>query len=172
MSLLALHEDAETHFPPWQFVEQHSRPPVHASPSILHVEIPGGRLTPARRGWQVAGVPEHLPEQQSPPAVHEAPSEAHEVALHVLFVSHFPEQQSVGLVQDSPAFLPQNSPVVHTPESQLLEQQSPAELHATPSPPHLHVLVLVSQLPEQQSELAVQPLWFGEMHSPGGFTHT
>ncbi len=158
MSPLALHEDEETHVPPWQLVEQHCRPPAHASPSILHVKfVP---LDP--RGWHVVL---QVPEQQSPPAVHEAPSTAHGLELHFPSVPHSPVQHSVGLVHASPAFLPQKSSVVHWPPLHLPEQQSPLELHATPLPPQLQTWVLVSQLPEQQSELRLQPLWFGVMQT-------
>jgi hypothetical protein len=69
ISLLAWHPDAATHIPPWQFVEQHSRPEPHACPRTLH-----------GFGWStmVAHLPpEQLPVQQLPLDEQTPPTSTH-----------------------------------------------------------------------------------------------
>jgi hypothetical protein len=39
MSPVALQDDAGTHFPPWQFVEQQSVPTAQPFPSVLQVAV-------------------------------------------------------------------------------------------------------------------------------------
>ena len=39
MSPVALQEEAGTHFPPWQFVEQHSVPEAQALPSVVQIAV-------------------------------------------------------------------------------------------------------------------------------------
>lgn len=57
MSPVALQDDAGTHFPPWQFVEQQSVPKAHAFPSVVQVAVLPATVTAAH--WP----PVHVPEQ-------------------------------------------------------------------------------------------------------------
>jgi len=59
MSPVALQEEAGTHFPPWQFVEQQVLPvpAVQAFPSVVQVAVLPATVTAAH--WP----PVHVPEQ-------------------------------------------------------------------------------------------------------------
>jgi hypothetical protein len=72
MSPFAWQEAARAQTLPWQLVEQHVLPDVHASPSVEQVEP----LVPAGTAAQVP-VLVQIVEQQSDPAAQPWPTEAH-----------------------------------------------------------------------------------------------
>jgi hypothetical protein len=128
-----LHENAWTHFPPWQFVEQQSTPVAQTSPSVLHALVPVG----VGSAWHAAGVPEQRPVQHSVPAPQVVP-----VDLQVAFAQRPPtqdcEQHSPGSAHAAPGVL-QNAVVVHVPAFaarvgllQAVEQHSPFAVQTAP----------------------------------------
>ena len=121
------------HFPPWQFVEQHSAPAAHASPSVLQAFVPVG----VGSAWHVAGVPEQRPVQHSVADAQPVPLD-----LQVVFAqsppTHDCAQHSPGSAHAAPGVL-QNAVVVHVPAFvpcvgllQAVEQQSPFAVQAAP----------------------------------------
>jgi hypothetical protein len=116
MSFAAWQRYAGVQTPPRQLVEQQSLGSVQESASVLQALAPGS-------GWQVVGVPEQRPVQQSVPTLQVVP-----VALQALSEQRPPtqesEQQSDGLPQSAPGTA-QKAVVVHLPPLHAPEQHSP-----------------------------------------------
>ena len=169
MSPVALQAEAWTHFPPWQFVEQHSVPEAQLLPSVLHVAVLPGVVT----GWHVP--PVHVPEQHCDAEVQLWPTDVQAPLVQVPLVA--PEGMLQARLQQS-AFAEQVAPaaaqnwvelhlwvvVLHAVEQQsaFVEQVSPPAWHAFGTGV---VQVPLLHWPEQQSlalEHAVPPdlHWF------------
>ena len=164
MSPVALQEDAWTHFPPWQFVEQQSVPVLQAFPSVVQVEVLPDTVIAAQ--WPFV----HVPEQHWDAEVQLWPTDVHAPLAHVPFeVLVAPVQvrlqQSAFAVQVAPAAA-QTVDELQVPLLHAVEQQSAFAEHL--SPPALHAGVTQVPFvhwPEQQSvavEQAVPPArhWF------------
>ena len=104
--------------------EQHSVPPAHGFPSVLHVAFSGVHVPPGP----------HAPPQHSPLVVHAALSATHWVPEHTLF-TQLTEQQSV--FAEHPVFAAPHIATltahVAVVGSQIPEQQSAEMAHATPN---------------------------------------
>jgi len=104
--------------------EQHSAPPTHGLPSVLHVVLSGVHVPPAP----------HAPPQHSPLVVHAALSATHWVPEHTL-LTQLTEQQSV--FEEHPVFAAPHIATltahVAVVGSQIPEQQSVSPTHATPN---------------------------------------
>ncbi len=126
---MVLHEYAWTHFPPWQFVEQHSEPCAHVLPSVVHAALLVG-----------TGSAAHLPSPPQLPVQHcEADVQAAPTVTHAPALAHVPPtqlwlQHSELLVQAAPAAA-QKADEVHFPmELQVVEQQSAPDAQFSPPP--------------------------------------
>jgi hypothetical protein len=110
--------------PPWQLREQQSSAPAQLSPSVLQAKPPAvgsGAQTPL----------ESVPVQHSPALAAGDPVAMQRVPEQTP-PRHETEQQSPSLAHARPGAL-QNSCEVHLPDaSQVLEQQSPYDPHASP----------------------------------------
>ena len=104
--------------------EQHSVPPAHGFPSVLHVAFSGVHVPPGP----------HEPPQHSPLVVHAALSATHCVPEHTL-LTQLTEQQSV--FAEHPVFAAPHIATltahVAVVGSQIPEQQSAEMAHATPN---------------------------------------
>ncbi len=130
MSPGAWHVYAGMHTPPWQFREQHSRPPAQASPRVLQVKP----LVPAGSDAQVPLAESRMPVQHCDAEVAGEP-----VGVHCVPEQRPPtqltEQQSPSLAHVAPACL-QNSEEVHFPLEHTVEQHCEPLEHVAPESPH------------------------------------
>lgn len=169
MSPVALQDEAGTHFPPWQFVEQQALPAVQAFPSVVQVAVLPDTVIAAH--WPLV----HVPEQHCDAALQLWPTEVQAPLAHVPPVQ-LRLQHSSFAAQVAPATL-QNWVELHLPVAvlQAVEQQS-AFLEQL-SPPAWQAfwtgVVHVPPLhwPEQQS-LALEHAVAPARHCPVGSTHT
>jgi hypothetical protein len=173
MSPVALQEDAWTHFPPWQFVEQHSVPVLQAFPSVVQVAVLPDTVIAAH--WPFV----HVPEQHWDAVVQLWPTDAQAPLAHVPFeVLVAPVQvrlqQSASRLHAAPAAA-QNWVELHLPLLQAVEQQSAFVVQL--SPPDWQafwtgvVQVPLLHWPEQQA-LAVEQLVPPARHWLVGSTQT
>lgn len=164
MSPVVLHEDACTHLPPWQFVEQHSVPAAQALPRVVQATLFVG----TGRSAHLPSAPQ-LPVQHCAEALQLWPIEAHappleqvpptqlrlqhselfaqlslaalqnvdEVHLCVRVVSHVVEQHSLPDAQFSPPFLQTGvGGASHAPLVHFPEQQSLGAEHCAAAARH------------------------------------
>jgi hypothetical protein len=124
MSLAEWHEDAGVQWPPWQFVEQHWDPCVHASPSVLQAFVPDG----VGRVWQVVA---QRPVQHSPGEAQAAPDALQEVAFEHCPLTQESEQHSLEYAHAPPGPL-QKAVVVQVPEVLPLGTSHAVEQHSAP----------------------------------------
>jgi len=137
MSPVALQDEAWTHFPPWQFVEQHSVAEAQLLPRVVQETAPPAMVTAAHCP------PVHVPEQHCNADEQLWPTDAHAPLAHVPLVA--PEGMLQSRLQQS-AFAEQVAPaaaqnwvelhlwvvVLHAVEQQsaFVEQVSPPGWHA------------------------------------------